>query len=527
MASKPTTTAADRADQDNLASTDSGHIVVASAVCDDLLRAKVGQKACPAETDTDEVITRGLAGASRRSHLFGRRNENRSGMPGYPPQTEAPLEPLPATDDGATRRQWLKRSVTVLGGAALVSVGHAQSAQAAPLTFVDLSSNQTIKGIKTLIDPLAFPAASSGSGKGMKFATSVVGQNHVIGVNQQPFNGVIDNVLTLAVNGIIGSPGVKAAAAENFLQLGLESRWLDGLGRDQAEFNLDYINRDSTHTMRPLSWYADTTTHDNGWAFAGTHFSYSSDTVSNVLNLTNAGADLHGFRLAGRALGGLGFDWPTFQSRNAMAPTELSVMPKGNPSGERAGLIAWGSDFLDDAVNYQRLAIYAWSDGGADLVTEKGGTGVAGSICFHSGRKLEIKTDGKVVMGNKLTMAGQSAGTIDVIDNTTSSFYTRLNAQNGTFRLFGGSHLGLLDASSATGIDLYHDGTAAAVDTLSVTPLSLRIKAVEHARISAGADGETSLMVRRDIGGSLSLQRVSIGAADSGGAGFRVLRVPN
>ncbi|MEW5840177.1 MAG: hypothetical protein AB1753_04160 [Thermoproteota archaeon] len=41
------------------------------------------------------------------------------------------------------------------------------------------------------------------------------------------------------------------------------------------------------------------------------------------------------------------------------------------------------------------------------------------------------------------------------------------------------------------------------------------------------ADGETALLVRRNVGGSLTLQRVSMGAADSGGAGYKVLRVLN
>jgi hypothetical protein len=41
------------------------------------------------------------------------------------------------------------------------------------------------------------------------------------------------------------------------------------------------------------------------------------------------------------------------------------------------------------------------------------------------------------------------------------------------------------------------------------------------------ADTETAMLVRRNVGGTLSLQRVSMGAADSGGAGFKVLRVPN
>lgn len=41
------------------------------------------------------------------------------------------------------------------------------------------------------------------------------------------------------------------------------------------------------------------------------------------------------------------------------------------------------------------------------------------------------------------------------------------------------------------------------------------------------ADTETCLLIRRNLGGTFSMQRVSMGASDSGGAGYRVLRVPN
>lgn len=44
---------------------------------------------------------------------------------------------------------------------------------------------------------------------------------------------------------------------------------------------------------------------------------------------------------------------------------------------------------------------------------------------------------------------------------------------------------------------------------------------------AATADTETNILVRRNVGGSFSLARVSMGAADSGGAGFKLLRVPN
>jgi hypothetical protein len=41
------------------------------------------------------------------------------------------------------------------------------------------------------------------------------------------------------------------------------------------------------------------------------------------------------------------------------------------------------------------------------------------------------------------------------------------------------------------------------------------------------ADTETALLVRRNLGGTITLERISMGATDSGGAGFRLLRVPN
>jgi hypothetical protein len=50
---------------------------------------------------------------------------------------------------------------------------------------------------------------------------------------------------------------------------------------------------------------------------------------------------------------------------------------------------------------------------------------------------------------------------------------------------------------------------------------------VESLTVEEPADGETALLLRRNVGGTLTLQRVSMGAADSAGTGFKVLRVPN
>jgi hypothetical protein len=44
---------------------------------------------------------------------------------------------------------------------------------------------------------------------------------------------------------------------------------------------------------------------------------------------------------------------------------------------------------------------------------------------------------------------------------------------------------------------------------------------------SSIADTETAMLVRRNVGGAYSLQRVSMDAVDTAGAGYRALRVPN
>lgn len=58
-----------------------------------------------------------------------------------------------------------------------------------------------------------------------------------------------------------------------------------------------------------------------------------------------------------------------------------------------------------------------------------------------------------------------------------------------------------------------------------ITPSPFSTPAVAFA--NASADTETALFVCRDLGGVETLQRVTQGAADSGGAGYRLLRVPN
>lgn len=97
-----------------------------------------------------------------------------------------------------------------------------------------------------------------------------------------------------------------------------------------------------------------------------------------------------------------------------------------------------------------------------------------------------------------------------------------------------GSNAAVLELRSGSGADpqlqafkndvlqgnLYHDGTQWIFN--DGANILTQVK-----KSSSIADGETALLVRRNVGGTLTVQQVSMGAIDSGGAGFRVLRVPN
>ena len=50
---------------------------------------------------------------------------------------------------------------------------------------------------------------------------------------------------------------------------------------------------------------------------------------------------------------------------------------------------------------------------------------------------------------------------------------------------------------------------------------------VYPAAVSSPTDGQVAMVVQRNVGGVITTQQVSMGEADSGGAGFRLLRVPN
>jgi hypothetical protein len=117
--------------------------------------------------------------------------------------------------------------------------------------------------------------------------------------------------------------------------------------------------------------------------------------------------------------------------------------------------------------------------------------------------KFIFKSDGTLDLQNG-DLAGVHTVTFKTADATNS-----IDLQTG----------GIANCTNIT-------GTVVNIQT-SGTQFDHYVNGTVHYELAAPGDGETALLLRRNVGGSYSLQRVSMGADDSGGTGYKVLRVPN
>jgi hypothetical protein len=107
----------------------------------------------------------------------------------------------------------------------------------------------------------------------------------------------------------------------------------------------------------------------------------------------------------------------------------------------------------------------------------------------------------------------------------------------GASLLFGTGGIGIRAGGGNPGLVFHLDDDGSQVVTLEASPTFTLLNApsqwqmslggTEHLRLATPASDETGLLIRVDRSGAQSLSRVSIGAADSAGAGYRALRVAN
>jgi hypothetical protein len=121
-------------------------------------------------------------------------------------------------------------------------------------------------------------------------------------------------------------------------------------------------------------------------------------------------------------------------------------------------------------------------------------------------------------------------------NQVNSSLYGALTAGQQLFEILGGGFFGTLSSEYATSASIeaavasnWASGDTSSGLRFKVTPKgsSSRTPLMELQPATTPSTDDTALLLYRFDGSAWTAKRVVIGAADSGGAGFRVLRVPN
>lgn len=195
-------------------------------------------------------------------------------------------------------------------------------------------------------------------------------------------------------------------------------------------------------------------------------------------------------------------------------------------AGFGSSILFRGQDASGSSDDMARIAVY-WSnptgasevsaiglqtrgDGAslAQIMTAFGSSGAGSSVHFHTTR-IHVNSGFRFVIGTSTTTP--NVGSSNPLYLGAAQIYV------GT-QLYGTAAAPSYSWDGDLDTGMYRD---------TADEVAFAIGAAEGMRLRAPADGETAMLVRRNVGGAFSLQRVSMGAADSGGAGFKVLRVPN
>lgn len=166
---------------------------------------------------------------------------------------------------------------------------------------------------------------------------------------------------------------------------------------------------------------------------------------------------------------------------------------------------------------------------------------------YNGTKKISVTDENTYTYTVDSGLSTPATGTISVVlatvgyrgDTTLSQILANLEPGSNSLPYYiddGGSGNNLLNVINNTGLaGVVEDSTEENLifDRKYVGAsgtLTMRVNGTNVAQLSADDDvatDETSLLVRHKAGGSFALERVSVGASDSGGTGYRVLRVPN
>jgi hypothetical protein len=160
-----------------------------------------------------------------------------------------------------------------------------------------------------------------------------------------------------------------------------------------------------------------------------------------------------------------------------------------------------------------------------------GSAGVRGVATSATGNPsgvegITVAADGAGVHGRATANTGNPKGVLGDVGRGVGVLGIASDTTGITVGVWGSvvSPAGIGVIADSDGLALLARGSTSLEGTLEVGSPTQRSFTVDPAN---PASGQTAILVLRNVGGTLSLQRVTMGAANSGGQGFRVLRVPN
>lgn len=233
-----------------------------------------------------------------------------------------------------------------------------------------------------------------------------------------------------------------------------------------------------------------------------------------------------------------GLNGPALQLLALGAGKSANLLLVPDDTGNQSQILLYGKSGND----YNRIGFSNTS--GLEFIIDStyNGAGVARPIIFIMGGSVSNAIDGEIALrlyndasvdlnGSNFTRQGKTWG----------SGRTRIadNRDSGDVRLIFDTRTRTPadNAADTAGIEFMRGGVRKWQvglnqngDNADSFDFFARVSGVNRNMLqvrATAADGETALLVSRNIGGIYTLQRVSMGAADSGGTGFKVLRIPN
>lgn len=338
---------------------------------------------------------------------------------------------------------------------------------------------------------------------------------------------------------ICGTTDSGTTTVTNGLTIGHQSTGTPAAGLGSA--TLYRINSSTTADQdagRVTAYWTDAT-HATRTAAVGIEVVSNAGALAEVLRVTGSGTIATGLSVTGNAAGS-GVTLTVLSSGTneslVLQPKGTGTVTVGNSSTPVTGIRILGSGGIDSTISVtsgQKITVagleavgpVVWASGFASL----GGSSGNVTVVTVSNTHVSVTPNG--TGRTRLTKSTSATSTVEVLAQLMH------NSSGTPAAGFGGSHLFSLDSSTTDDQDAVQVAALWTVATHASRTSEYSVRTVtnagalaEVARFDGGGGatpsaGNTGLMLWDVDNGTL--ERVTVGAADSGGLGFKCLRIPN